>query len=136
MQSRGILLVEDDSDDQEFFITALSGIKNIDQFEIANNGKEAIEILAAALVPPRLIFMDINMPVMNGIECLSEVLKNPQTRNIPVVMLSTSVVYREQVLKIGAKAFIEKPRDIEKLRGQLERIVNLEFGKYEMHLPE
>jgi CheY-like chemotaxis protein len=67
------------------------------------------------------------MPVMNGIECLSEIIKNPQTRNIPVVILSSSTLQIELVHKLGAKAFIKKPSDGKTLRGQLQQMISLDF---------
>jgi CheY-like chemotaxis protein len=82
--AKSILLVEDDKDDQIFFIQALSEIENATLFHIANNGKEALEKLANCTVFPDLIFTDINMPVMNGTEFLSAIMKNPYTQNIPV----------------------------------------------------
>jgi CheY-like chemotaxis protein len=68
--SQTILLVEDDPDDQNIFVSALRGIQNTPTFELVNNGKEAIEWLYRALLPPRIVFLDIHMPVMNGMECL------------------------------------------------------------------
>jgi len=122
-----ILLVEDDKEDQEFFIQALNGIENAVLYGVANNGKEAMHTLENNNTLPSLIFMDINMPVMNGIECLSEIIKKPEIKDIPVVILSTDTKHAEEVRKLGAKVFIKKPNDRKSLRQQLEQIINLDF---------
>ena len=88
MKPKYILLVDDDIDDQEFFIDALGAIENANLFGVANNGKEALALLANSVPLPDHIFMDFNMPVMNGIECLTENRKKPEnkryTRSAPV----------------------------------------------------
>jgi len=122
-----ILLVEDDIDDQMFFVEAISEIKSAVLFGIANNGKEALNKLKRSVILPDLIFTDIHMPVMNGIECLAEIIKDPQIRNIPVVILSTDKGKAKLAHVLGAKAFIEKPSDSKILREQLEHHINLNF---------
>jgi CheY-like chemotaxis protein len=118
-----ILLVEDDQDDQDLFIMALSGIKEETLFAIAINGKEAIEWLHTSLSLPAVIFMDINMPVMDGMECLSEIAKDPLINSIPVVMLSSDIHQRERAQQLGAVAFIEKPNSTLILQQELENII-------------
>ncbi|MEJ0055658.1 MAG: response regulator [Bacteroidota bacterium] len=116
-----VLLVEDDKDDQVFFIEALFEIHSTMLCDVVNNGKEAIETLRKSVKLPSLIFMDINMPLMNGIECLSELKQNPRTKNIPVVMLTTSENQSEEAIKLGAKSFIIKPDNSKKLREELSQ---------------
>ena len=125
-KSKTILLVEDDKDDQESFIQVISEIENATLLHIANNGVEALEVLERSETLPALIFMDINMPKMNGLECLSEIIKNPQTKNIPVVMLTTSIHDAEQVRQLGAKAFIKKGSD-KILMTQIKGILNIDL---------
>lgn len=126
-KAKTILLVDDDEDDQLFFIKALSEIDNATLYTVANNGKEALDTLENSAIPPSLIFMDINMPMMNGIECLAEIIQNPQTRNIPVIFLSTDQSQIEPARKLGAKAFISKTANVKQLREQIERMINLDF---------
>ena len=124
MKQKSIFLVEDDIEDQEFFIEALSAIENTNMYGVANNGKEALAMLKNSIAMPDHIFMDFNMPIMNGIECLKEIGKNPQTRAIPVAILSGSIEQAGPAGKLGA-AFIRKSPEIEELRTQLNRIINL-----------
>ena len=124
MKQKSIFLVEDDTDDQNFFIEALSAIENTNVYGVASNGKEALSMLKDSISLPDHIFMDFNMPVMNGIECLIEMGKDPQTRDIPVVILSGSIEQAGPAAKLGA-GFIRKSPEIEELRTQLHRIINL-----------
>ena len=122
-----ILLVEDDQDDQFFFIEAINKIENAILYAIANNGKEALNKLENSDALPDIIFMDINMEIMNGIECLSAIVKNPLTNHIPVVILSTSCSQKELAHNIGAKAFLKKPSDEKILYSQIKQMINLDF---------
>lgn len=106
--TRSILLVEDDSDDQEIFIQALRKIRQVTLFGIVNNAREAIEMLRDSLALPDLIFMDINMPMMSGLEYLSAVDQYPRLKKVPVIMLTSADNHREEALKLGAKGFIKK----------------------------
>ncbi|MEP6465325.1 MAG: response regulator [Parafilimonas sp.] len=124
MKIKRVLLIEDDIIDQEFFVKALSKIRNGRLYGIANDGKEALTMLENNITPPDIIFMDCNMPVMNGSECLNEILQNPRTRNIPVYMLSSAVDQKDIFEQLGAKAFIKKTYDITLLRAKIDNIIN------------
>jgi len=126
--NKNVFLVEDDKDDQEFFISALNKIENAVLYDIANNGREALRKLETATILPSLIFMDINMPKMNGIECLAVIVNKPEINDIPVVILSTDTKHVEVVRKLGAKAFIKKPSNTTSLRQKLEQVINLDFN--------
>ncbi len=124
---KSILLVEDDEDDQFFFIEAMSKIENATLYAIAKNGKEALDCLENLSTLPDIIFMDINMQIMNGIECLTLIMKNPLICNIPVVMLTTSSGEKQLTHTLGASAYIKKPWDRESLYKQIEQMINLDF---------
>lgn len=100
-----------------------SGIRDTKLFYIARNGKEAIEMLRTTKVLPDIIFTDINMPLMNGIECFLEIVKNPQTQNIPVVFLSTDAAQKSLLFQLGAKGFIQKPNDSDTLCNKLTEAI-------------
>lgn len=122
-----ILLVEDDLDDQAFFTNCINTIKNASLFGIANNGAEALEKLETCIKLPDMIFMDINMPFMNGLECLKEIANNSRLKNIPVIMLSTDTGQAPLTRILGAKAFIKKPSDCKTLQTKVEQMINLDF---------
>ena len=110
---KNIFLVEDDEDDQEFFKEAINDIDNTICLDMAVNGLDAIGKLAHMSILPDLIFMDINMPLMNGLECLKKLKSMAQFKNIPVVILSTSVNFNEsqRADALGAGCFFSKPSD-------------------------
>ena len=125
--TKNILLVDDDSDDQEFFVEALIAIKPDYTLQVAKNGKETLDKLKDISNLPDLIFMDINMPVMNGIECLKEIKKIPLVSTIPVIMISTSTTQFDLARQLGAKAFIQKPPTMAQLRSELMHVISLIF---------
>jgi CheY-like chemotaxis protein len=125
--SKNILLVEDDEDDQAFFREAINEIDNAVLYDIARDGKEAVDRLANAIILPDLIFMDINMPRMNGIDCLKQLASNPHTYNIPVVMLTTSTNERALAIELGARDYIKKPSTYGLLRDCLQRTIDIDF---------
>ena len=126
---KSILLVEDDKDDQEFFLLALKSIENVTLYDVANNGKEALAKLQHADVFPDLIFSDINMPLMNGMEYLSAMTSNPRTSNIPIIMLTTDIRKVDLAMKLGAKACIQKPTDETSLLNQLRQVISADLKK-------
>ena len=122
-----VFLVEDDEDDQFLFTEALSEIKNATLFGIANNGKEALERLAQTTILPDIIFTDINMPIMNGIECLTQIKSNLITESIPVVIISSASQHIEMAASLGVISFIVKPSSCQLLRNKIEQAINLVF---------
>lgn len=124
---RSVLLVEDDRDDQLFFMEALGYIENVILYGVANNGEEALQKLERSEILPDIIFTDIHMPVMDGIEYISELIKNPHTQNIPVIVLSTATDKVDTVLQIGARGFVKKLSDAKTLSEQLKALINFNF---------
>lgn len=124
---RSIFLIEDDEDDQLFFSIALSEIEHTVLFPVAKNGQEALATLANMTVLPDFIFMDINMPKMNGIECLKAIKDIPRIKGIPIVMLTSSIIEKSLTLQLGAQAYIKKPHSGKMLRKEIEQIIDLDF---------
>lgn len=90
-----ILMVDDDSLDVESFRRALSKNKIINPFVHASDGVEALEIIRGKhkekeISKPFLVLMDINMPRMNGIECVRELRNDPETNDTVVFVMTTS----------------------------------------------
>lgn len=119
------LLADDDADDKTLFCEALSEIDPSIVCHTAADGKEALEILAEKQIKkPSLIFLDINMPVMDGWQCLGKIKENRDSKDIPVIMYSTSSYQRdiELALENGAFCFFTKPSDYRELRNILKLI--------------
>ena len=125
-----ILLVDDDTDDQLFFVDAVKEIEPTLECDIACNGLEALDHLDKVPPPPSLIFLDLNMPIMNGYECLAKLKETKQYNEIPVIIFTTSnqPVDVERTISMGAKLFITKPPDFEVLKNKLHDILKTDFA--------
>ena len=121
--SKRILLVDDDVDDQVYFLDAINEINPAMECKLANNGLEALQSIK---IPPPfdIIFLDLNMPIMNGFECLSSLKKQEQYKNIPVVIFTTSKNFHdiERTKELGASLFFTKPTSFNTLCNKLKQI--------------
>lgn len=110
----GILLVEDDPEDQSIFEDAIQSLKSREPVMIRKNGIEAIEILSSLHLSgtlPCIILADLNMPKMSGSEMLRLIKADERFKSIPVIVYSTSInkIEKENCLRLGAHAYITKP---------------------------
>lgn len=125
-----ILLVDDDYDDQLLFKDALAEADDSVLYLSANNGIDALEKLNSENITiPDLVFMDVNMPKMNGIDCLKEIKKSEKLKPIPIMMYSTSSFseYQKECFENGAIGYIVKPDDYWQLCDKLKDILNSEL---------
>lgn len=126
-QPQTFLLVDDDIDDTFLFREVLSEVAPQVALRTAANGQEAIESLMVPAQPlPQLIFLDLNMPKMNGKQCLQALKANTRLQHIPVIMYTTSSHSRdiEETMQNGAISFITKPSHISELRTILSSLAN------------
>jgi len=109
------LLVDDDLDDHEIFSLALQDTHHHVEVVRAYDGVEAINFLKNPDEKlPDYIFLDLNMPRMNGAQCLAEIRKYDELKDIPVVIYSTSSEIKDliEAQKLGATAYIVKSSSI------------------------
>jgi len=113
MKYRDILLVDDDEDDCEIFLFAIQKVSGERNYTTRNHAAKALQELKDQKLQPDLIFLDLNMPVMNGMQFLSEIKKNARLKEIPVIILTTSSQPEivEQTKVLGAHDFVTKPSD-------------------------
>ncbi|MCW3086176.1 MAG: response regulator receiver protein [Bacteroidetes bacterium] len=107
-----VLIVDDDEDDRSLFYDAVKEVDSTIACISANDGEEALELLKnKKTVLPDFIFLDLNMPRVNGKQCLIEIKKMPGLNNIPVVIYSTTKRAEdvEEMKKLGASQFLTKP---------------------------
>jgi CheY-like chemotaxis protein len=122
--SKTCLLVDDDEDDKEIFCLALQRIDPAIECTTASDGLEALSILKNKSYVPGYIFLDLNMPRMNGKECLKEIKKQDHLSDVPVIIFSTSAAERdiEETRRLGASSFITKPPLVATLAKKLSDI--------------
>ena len=111
MNSFTCFLIDDDVDDQEIFCTVLEAVAPSCYCVTAVNGQVALEMLKAGNVSPDIIFLDLNMPLMNGHRFLQEINQLKILPEVPIVVLTTSADAntKSTMLESGAKEFITKP---------------------------
>jgi DNA-binding response OmpR family regulator len=115
------LLIDDDRDDRELFSEALAMVEPVIICDQATDAEEGLEWLQQNGVEPDLIFLDINLPVMNGWQLLTRLKKESMLQHIPVIMYSTSSNLRDKktAKDLGALCFITKPHAFRMLKVML-----------------
>lgn len=122
-------LIDDDLDDQEIFCLALDELDQTIQRVIASDGEEGLmKLNLNPQHPPDYIFLDLNMPRMNGIECLREIKKIVHLQHTKVIMYSTTDAADVRALtrELGAHDFLVKPPSMVKLVKFLSVVLNVE----------
>jgi two-component system response regulator len=121
MDEKLILLVEDNEDDVDLTLRALTKNNIGNRVEVARDGVEALEFLFCegryagrdSSDQPQLVLLDLNMPRLGGLEVLQRIRADDRTRMIPVVILTSSREERDLVrgYSDGANSYIQKPVD-------------------------
>jgi len=125
--SKLVYLSDDDQDDRELFSEALSQASSNFKLVATRNGQELLEELNENEPLPDIIFLDINMPVKNGIETLRELRQDPRMAFLPVVMYSTSndAALIDKTKAMGANFYFVKPVDFTYLSSKLSEIISI-----------
>jgi CheY-like chemotaxis protein len=121
-----ILLADDDEDDRVLFIEAFLELKIKTTVQTVNNGIELMKRLNEKdAYLPHLIFLDLNMPIKDGMQCLKEIRSNEKLKNISIAIYSTSNSQKdiEETFFNGANIYITKPSDFNTLKQVLEKAV-------------
>jgi DNA-binding response OmpR family regulator len=113
MREKICFLIDDDEDDREIFQLALNRVQDVVCIT-AHNGKEALKKLSDEDFNPDFIFLDLNMPLMNGKECLKEIRKMKRFNKTPILIYTTSSHNDDKISmeKLGATGFITKPTSV------------------------
>jgi len=90
MNIKKILMADDDDEDVDIFKDVLTDLAYDLNLEVAANGIELMKMLGESEVSPELIFLDLNMPLKNGMVCLQEIKANQRWKDVKVIILSTS----------------------------------------------
>jgi CheY-like chemotaxis protein len=108
-----VLVIEDD----EVLRSALLEVLGLEAYEAvgATDGREGV--LSAQIYNPHLIICDLMMPVLDGFGVIEELHQDPQTADIPVILLSASTEHNvvQQGLQMGVAAYLAKPYELDEL---------------------
>ncbi len=121
--------IDDDADDRELFCEAVGAIHPEIDCRTASTGLEALSYLFDNPdFLPDCIFLDMNMPMLNGVESLGEIRKIPKLQQTRIYLFSTmaSSSLREQASAFGATGFLEKPSSMQQMNQMLTRILEQE----------
>lgn len=122
-----ILLADDDWDDAEIFSMVLAKVDSSVRFYYVDNGSAVLDFLKQGKNQfPDIIFLDINMPEVSGWQCLTAIKNDTNTKDIPVLIYSTSAHPRDKQLAmdLGASGFITKPSDYKTLEQLLSVVIS------------
>src|SRR5438552_59147 len=124
-----VLIVDDDPDDVMMFCEAIYDVNLSNRCLTAYNGEEGLQSLWDAIKEPDFIFLDLNMPRVNGKEFLKKVKKDSRFAHIPVIAFSTSKSEKdaEELQQLGASIFITKPASFDLLKKTISLILNGEW---------
>ena len=125
-----IILADDDEDDRLFFTDAFDELKINTKVQTYNDGAELMDYLNdEEAILPEILFLDLNLPKKNGIECLKEIKANPKFSNIAVAIYSTSSSeeHIEETFVTGANIYIKKPSDFNVLKKVLSEVVTINW---------
>ncbi len=125
-----IVLADDDEDDRLFFTDAFGELKMSTKVQTYNDGVELMNYLNQEdATLPNVLFLDLNMPRKNGIECLKEIKSNHKFNNIAIAIYSTSSSeeHIEETFVLGANIYIKKPNDFNALKKVLSDVITINW---------
>lgn len=129
--TKHILLADDDDDDRVLFENALQFVSPASRLSTVQNGEELMMTLRSGKIEkPDMLFLDLNMPIKNGFECLEEIKKTQSISNLPVLIFSTSSQTSaiETAFHLGAAHYITKPSDFNQLKKLIAHLLELDFS--------
>jgi len=126
-----LLLADDDVDDRYFFELSLSKLSFQTTLTTVTNGVELMELLITSKEDlPDVVFLDLNMPLKSGSECLSEIMQHEKFRNLPIIVCSTSMDQPvvDSLYDKGAFNYIRKPGEYSKLKNLISKGIDNLFN--------
>jgi CheY-like chemotaxis protein len=118
-----VILADDDEDDQSLFLEVVKEISCSIRLSFAKDGKELLAFLENNT--PDLIFLDLNMPLKDGLECIREIRSTETKNSLPIIIYSTSSSQQsiDECYKEGANYYIVKPYTVEKISMALSEVL-------------
>ncbi len=125
-----IFFADDDEDDSEIFKAALSNVVGEAEIHGVRNGAKLLQLLTVKIPPPPdYIFLDLNMPVKTGHDCLKEIRNNPFYKDLQVIILTTSRNQSDidSTYQAGADYYICKTSSIKEFEKSLNKLFSFRF---------
>ena len=125
---RTVFIADDDSDDLLLFKDALESVDSSIKLEDVKNGVDLLNLLSH--IKPDLLFLDLDMPGKNGLECLIEIRKKDQYQFLPIVVFSSTTRPSniETAYELGADLFFIKPANYNDLTSSITAILALNWS--------
>lgn len=127
-----ILLVEDNPQDVELALYALRKHNVANKIHLARDGEEALDFLFCRGQyshrsfddPPKVVFLDIKLPKLDGLEVLAEIKKDSRTKSIPVVAMTSSKEQRDMIMgyRLGVNSYVQKPLDFDQFQEVIRQL--------------
>lgn len=130
MDTINIACADDDQDDRILFKEAIEEVKIKTSLTLFRNGKELMDYLTSPdAVLPEIVFLDLNMPIKNGMQCLIEIRGHSKLKDLLVAIYSTSSSEKdiEETFVNGANIYINKPNTFGALKKTIEKILQLNW---------
>ena len=132
-----IILADDDEDDRLLFSEALEELTVKTKLSLFKHGQELLDYLFQPQIdPPNVVFLDLNMPIKNGMQCLREIRENPRFNDMYIAIYSTSSSDADvkNTFLNGASIYINKPNCFNKLKETIEKVLNINWQNHTSHL--
>lgn len=125
MSCKNVLFIDDDRDDAELFVEAVNSLQKGIISQTASNALKAFEDLKAAENLPDLIFVDFNMPAMNGDAFIKKMKSENRLEHVPIILMSTHTpeVMCKVTKELDSIHYMTKPNSFQELVVLLDRIL-------------
>jgi CheY-like chemotaxis protein len=127
-QIKHIIFAEDDEDDRLFFEDVIRNYNPSMRIDFVSNGVQLMEILPSFL--PDLLFLDLEMPYKNGLECLLEIRNNVRLNQLPVIVFSSTTRQAniQTAYEVGAHLFLIKSPTYSEYAGSIKAALSLDWS--------
>lgn len=128
---RTLLLVEDDADTSTLAVRALGPFRDTHDVAIVRDGAEALEYLFCVGAyagrepsPPAVVFLDLNLPKLSGLDVLRRLRADERTKHLPVVVLTSSDTEQDisRSYGLGANSYVRKPADFDRFSDTVRQL--------------
>jgi CheY-like chemotaxis protein len=137
LQLLNVVLVDDDADDRTLFKEAMDEIRVRTKLSLFSNGQELMDfLLLPNILLPQVIFLDLNMPIKNGLQTLKEIRSHRKLDALSIAIYSTSSSERdiEETFINGANIYINKPNNFLMLKEAIEKVLQINWQYHTSNL--